>query len=66
VNSAEDMLVATLRWRDEIKVDEAVKEDFPADVFSKLGYVYGKDKEGRPVVYGFCSSSFRSDTRYSF
>ena len=45
------MLVATLRWRDEFKVDELMKEEFPQDIFSKLGYIAGKDKEGRPVVY---------------
>ena len=45
------MLVATLRWRDEFKVDELMKEEFPQDIFGKLGYIAGKDKEGRPVVY---------------
>jgi hypothetical protein len=45
------MLTATIRWRDEFKVDEVVKEEFPEDVFGKLGYVYGKDEGGRPVTY---------------
>jgi phosphatidylinositol transfer protein SFH5 len=44
------MLTATLRWRDEFKVTEAIKEEFPEDVFGKLGYVYGKDKSGGPVA----------------
>ncbi|KAF7309950.1 CRAL-TRIO domain-containing protein [Mycena indigotica] len=43
--------VETLRWRDEFKVDDACKEEFPEDVFGKLGHIYGRDKEGRPVVY---------------
>ncbi|KIM90576.1 hypothetical protein PILCRDRAFT_812334 [Piloderma croceum F 1598] len=49
--SAAEMLTATLRWRDQFKVTEAIKEEFPDDVFGKLGYVYGKDKSGRPVAY---------------
>jgi phosphatidylinositol transfer protein SFH5 len=51
------MLIATLRWRDEFKVTEAIKEEFPEDVFGKLGYVYGKDKSGGPVAY-VCSFLF--------
>jgi phosphatidylinositol transfer protein SFH5 len=51
VNEADTMLVATLRWREEFKVEEAVKEEFPQEIFGNLGHVYGKDKEGRPVVY---------------
>ncbi|KAI0642331.1 CRAL-TRIO domain-containing protein [Trametes meyenii] len=51
VAQAEEMLVATLRWRDEIKIDEVLKEEFDADVFGKLGKVFGKDKEGHPVTY---------------
>ncbi|KAK7031400.1 CRAL-TRIO domain-containing protein [Favolaschia claudopus] len=49
--AAEEMFVATLRWRDEFKVDDALKEEFPQDVFGSLGHIYGRDKEGRPVVY---------------
>ncbi|KAJ6527197.1 hypothetical protein DFH09DRAFT_1414438 [Mycena vulgaris] len=51
VSAASEMLVETLRWRDEFKVDSALKEEFPADVFGKLGHIFGCDKEGRPVVY---------------
>lgn len=51
VSSARDMLVATLRWREEFNVDAALKEEFPEEVFGKVGRVYGKDKGGRPVVY---------------
>ncbi|KAK0239032.1 CRAL-TRIO domain-containing protein [Armillaria nabsnona] len=51
INEAHSMLVGTLRWRSEFDVEAAVKEEFPADVFDSLGHVYGKDKQGRPVVY---------------
>ncbi|KAI0352077.1 CRAL/TRIO domain-containing protein [Trametes cingulata] len=51
VAQAQEMLVATLRWRDEFKIDEVVKEEFDPEVFGKLGKVFGKDKEGRPVTY---------------
>lgn len=45
------MLTATLRWRDEMKVDDIMAEKFPDDVFSGVGRIFGHDKEGRPVVY---------------
>jgi len=45
------MLMATLRWRNEFKVDEIAKELFPYQLFGKLGYVYGHDKDRRPVTY---------------
>ncbi|KAF8196750.1 CRAL-TRIO domain-containing protein [Mycena galopus ATCC 62051] len=48
---AAEMFVATLRWRAEFKVDDTLKEEFPQDVFGRLGHIYGRDKEGRPVVY---------------
>jgi hypothetical protein len=44
------MMVSTLRWRDMFKPEETVKEDFPGDVFEGMGYVFGKDKEGRPIT----------------
>ncbi|KAJ7918778.1 CRAL-TRIO domain-containing protein [Mycena leptocephala] len=49
--AASEIFVATLRWREEFKVNDAVKEEFPKDVFGQLGHIYGRDKEGRPVVY---------------
>lgn len=51
VKDAADMLVNTLKWRDEFKIDEVLKEQFDPEVFGKLGRVYGKDKQGRPVTY---------------
>ncbi|KAG7094001.1 hypothetical protein E1B28_007630 [Marasmius oreades] len=50
-SAAHDMLLATLRWRDEFNVEAACQEIFPEDVFGQIGKIYGKDKEGRPVVY---------------
>ena len=51
VAAAADMLAATLQWRAEFDVDKVMAETFDADVFGKLGRVYGKDTEGRPVTY---------------
>jgi len=51
IPEAKTMLVNTLRWRDEMKIDEIMKEEFPKDIFGNLGHVYGKDKGGRPVTY---------------
>ncbi|EJF59368.1 CRAL/TRIO domain-containing protein [Dichomitus squalens LYAD-421 SS1] len=51
VKDATDMLVNTLKWRDEFKIDKVLKEQFDPEVFGKLGRVYGKDKQGRPVTY---------------
>ncbi|KAG1764807.1 CRAL-TRIO domain-containing protein [Suillus occidentalis] len=48
---AKDMLISTLRWRKSFKIDEAMKEQFPEDVFGKLGRTYGKDKDGHPIAY---------------
>jgi hypothetical protein len=28
-----------------------MKEQFPEDVFGKLGRTYGKDKDGHPIAY---------------
>jgi len=51
VEAAATMLTATLRWRAQFKVDEALEEKFPEELFGKLGRVYGRDKGGRPVTY---------------
>ncbi|KAH9893322.1 CRAL-TRIO domain-containing protein [Cubamyces lactineus] len=51
VKQAAEMLVATLRWREEFKIEEVMQEKFDEDVFGRLGKVFGKDKEGRPVTY---------------
>ena len=45
------MMVATLRWRDELKVEDLLSEEFPDDIFGKVGYVFGHDVDGRPVTY---------------
>lgn len=62
-NEARSMLVGTLRWRSEFDVEAAVKEEFPADIFDPLGHVYGKDKQGRPVVYNVYGAT---DTKVAF
>lgn len=56
---AQEMFVSTLKWRAQFKVDEIMKEQFPDEVFEKVGKVKGKDKEGRPVTYdsGFAYSA---------
>lgn len=51
VDAAGEMLLATLRWREEMNIDAILKEEFPHDVFGALGRIYGYDKEGRPVTY---------------
>ena len=45
------MLVDTLKWRIEFKVDDVTKEEFPKDIFENLGHIYGTDKGGRSVTY---------------
>lgn len=45
------MLVNTLRWREEFDIKAIMQEDFPKDIFGNLGYLHGRDKEGRPVVW---------------
>ena len=51
VADARKMLTDTLKWREDFKITEVVKEEFPQDIFGNLGRVYGKDKEGHPIVY---------------
>ena len=51
LRDAREMLVSTLRWRDSFKIDSILEEEFPQDIFGHVGYVQGRDKEGRPVVY---------------
>ncbi|KAN0113855.1 CRAL-TRIO domain containing protein [Russula decolorans] len=50
VNDAKTMMIDTLRWREEFKVEEAMKETYP-DLFNGFGHLYGRDKEGRPMMY---------------
>ncbi|KAF8074934.1 CRAL-TRIO domain-containing protein [Lyophyllum atratum] len=51
VSDAREMLVSTFRWRTSINIDALMKEEFPEDVFENVGRIFGRDKEGRPVVY---------------
>jgi phosphatidylinositol transfer protein SFH5 len=50
------MLISTLKWRHEFKVDDLKTETFPEDVFGKVGVISGRDKGGRPVTYNFYGS----------
>ena len=50
VAEAQTMMTATLKWREEMKIDEIMKEEFPDKVFLGVGRIFGKDKGGRPVV----------------
>ncbi|KAI8320305.1 CRAL/TRIO domain-containing protein, partial [Martensiomyces pterosporus] len=53
IEQARDMLTETLKWRAEYKVDGILDEEFPQDVFAKVGFLYGHDREGRPVTYNY-------------
>ncbi|KAJ2489167.1 Non-classical phosphatidylinositol transfer protein (PITP) [Coemansia sp. RSA 2050] len=53
---ARQMLTNTLKWRAEFKIGGILDEEFPEDVFGKVGYIYGTDGEGRPVTYNFYGS----------
>jgi hypothetical protein len=50
VNDAKTMMIETLQWREEFKIEEAMKETYP-DVFNGFGHLYGRDKDGRPMMY---------------
>lgn len=50
VTKAQAMLVSTLKWRHEFKVDEIANETFPEDVFGPVGRMFGTDKERRPIT----------------
>ncbi|KAI6126482.1 CRAL-TRIO domain-containing protein [Pisolithus croceorrhizus] len=51
VDEAKAMFISTLRWRQSFDVEGAMKEQYPEEIFGGLGKIYGKDKQGRPVVY---------------
>jgi len=55
VDDAKTMMIDTLRWREEFNIEGVMKETYP-DIFDSFGHLYGRDKEGRPIVYGFYSS----------
>lgn len=57
LEAAKDMLVSTLKWRKDFKVDGITSESFPEDVFGKVGVIAGHDKGGRPVTYNFYGST---------
>lgn len=51
VDEAIKRLTATIRWRESYKAAETANESFPKEVFGGVGYVFGKDKENRPITY---------------
>ncbi|KAF8605958.1 CRAL/TRIO domain-containing protein [Ceratobasidium sp. AG-I] len=51
VDEAGKMFISTLKWRAEFRATDTVNEQFDQSIFGKLGYVHGKDKEGRPITY---------------
>jgi len=51
VDEAGTMLISTLKWRAEFRAADTVNEQFDQNIFGKLGYLHGKDKEGRPITY---------------
>ena len=48
-------MTATIKWREEFKASETINEEFPLEVFEGVGYVFGKDKEGRPITFAASS-----------
>jgi phosphatidylinositol transfer protein SFH5 len=44
------MMISTLKWREEFKVDDLANDVELRDAFSSVGHVFGKDKVGRPVT----------------
>ena len=44
------MMISTLKWREEFKIDDLDTEEFPQDLFGSVTRVFGKDKDGRPVM----------------
>ena len=57
MEAAKAMLVSTLKWRIDFKVEGITSEAFPEDVFGKVGIISGRDKGGRPVTYNFYGST---------
>jgi hypothetical protein len=49
--AAQEMLVKTLRWRQIFDIDSLMSENFDPAIFGSMAYIYGKDKEGKPVTY---------------
>ena len=45
------MMISTLKWREEFKVDELATDDSLREAFSSVGCVFGNDKDGRPVTW---------------
>lgn len=62
VNEAHEMLMNTLRWRQEFKMDSILDEDLGLDL-SSVAYMNGVDREGHPICYNIYGM-FESDELY--
>lgn len=51
ISAAHEMLVATLRWREEFGIAQLMQEKFDPAVFDGVAHTFGKDKDGHPVTY---------------
>ncbi|KAH8916339.1 CRAL/TRIO domain-containing protein [Atractiella rhizophila] len=56
--------IHTLKWRASFKPEETLKEEFPKDVFGRLGFLGGKTKDGVPVTYNIYGEV--KDTKETF
>lgn len=51
VQRAIERFSATVKWRHEFNIESLLTETFPEEIFGKVGHVFGRDKEGRPITY---------------
>ncbi|KAL4571974.1 hypothetical protein LXL04_018742 [Taraxacum kok-saghyz] len=50
VQNAFDMIVNTIKWREDFNVDKVFDEEFGSDL-DNIGHIEGKDKAGHPLCY---------------
>ena len=50
MGKATKMMISTFKWRDEFNMDQLAVEEFPQGFFGRAGYLFGMDKDGRPVT----------------
>jgi phosphatidylinositol transfer protein SFH5 len=49
--AASEMLLHTLRWRDEFNIASLMDEKFDDGIYGGAAHAFGKDKQGHPVTY---------------
>ncbi|KAI9434546.1 CRAL-TRIO domain-containing protein [Russula earlei] len=64
VSEAMALMVDTLRWREEFNIESVMAETYP-DVFDGFGHLYGRDKEGRPIMYNIYGRNNDLTTAFS-